>query len=57
MRWRVSLPETAHAVLSRLPLKPHQIVAVLAIAILTVGTNMITDALAKESADTTGEGA
>jgi peptide/nickel transport system permease protein len=28
---------------------------VLAIAILTVGTNMITDALAKESADTTGE--
>lgn len=30
---------------------------VLAIAILTVGTNMITDALAKESADTTGEGA
>ncbi|ANY09242.1 ABC transporter permease [Pseudonocardia sp. HH130630-07] len=30
---------------------------VLAIAILTVGTNMITDALAKESADTTGEAA
>ncbi len=30
---------------------------VLAIAVLTVGTNMITDALAKESADTTGEGA
>jgi peptide/nickel transport system permease protein len=28
---------------------------VLAIAVLTVGTNMITDALAKESADTTGE--
>jgi len=30
---------------------------VLAIAVLTVGTNMITDALAKESADTTGEAA
>ncbi|OLM14387.1 Oligopeptide transport system permease protein OppC [Pseudonocardia sp. Ae717_Ps2] len=30
---------------------------VLAIAVLTVGTNMITDALAKESADTTGGGA
>lgn len=30
---------------------------VLAIAVLTVGTNMITDALGKESADTTGEGA
>ncbi|NWJ70573.1 ABC transporter permease [Pseudonocardia sp. ICBG1122] len=30
---------------------------VLAIAVLTVGTNMITDALAKESADTTREGA
>lgn len=29
---------------------------VLAIAVLTVGTNMITDALAKESADTTGAG-
>ena len=28
---------------------------VIAIAVLTVGTNMITDALAKESADTTGE--
>jgi len=28
---------------------------VVAIAVLTVGTNMITDALAKESADTTGE--
>nr|WP_245773316.1 ABC transporter permease [Pseudonocardia ammonioxydans] len=30
---------------------------VLAIAVLTIGTNMITDALAKESADTTGEAA
>ena len=30
---------------------------VAAIAVLTVGTNMITDALAKESADTTGEAA
>ncbi|MHA6629905.1 ABC transporter permease [Pseudonocardia sichuanensis] len=30
---------------------------VIAIAVLTVGTNMITDALAKESADTTGEAA
>lgn len=30
---------------------------VLAIAVLTIGTNMITDALAKESADTTGGGA
>ncbi|BBG02352.1 MULTISPECIES: ABC transporter permease [Pseudonocardia] len=33
------------------------ILPVLAIAVLTVGTNMITDALAKESADTTGEAA